>query len=265
MEASAIYCPGAGCGLPAAAFLNWLVQMCGRQRPDLLLFYDDTAGHELASRLCARLGCGLFTDAVSAARRGERLFLARKACGSHLDWRIEVNRFPFVASISRGRAKAPTLALPVPVGEAPPLRPPEAGWLISRNELESRRENQLETARLLFVGGRGLGSKDGCEQMRRIAALYGAVPGFTRAAAMNGWCRMDEIIGQSGVRAAPEICVALGVSGAAAFMAGVEGAGVLVAINTDPDAPIFRRANAGAVVDALAFMEELEVAASEGD
>jgi len=113
-----------------------------------------------------------------------------------------------------------------------------------------------ERTKLLLVGGRGMGAA-GIETLRRIAQKRGGQVGLTRAAAQNGWGNIDEIIGQSGRIAAPKLCVVFGVSGAAAFMAGVEKAGTLVAVNTDPDAPIFRYADIGVIADAEKMAEIL--------
>jgi electron transfer flavoprotein beta subunit len=103
--------------------------------------------------------------------------------------------------------------------------------------------------RLLLAGGRGVGC-EGMGKLRRLASLLGGQAGLTRAAAQNGWGAMDGILGQSGLIAEPELCVAFGASGAAAFMAGVEKARTLVAVNTDPDAPIFNYADYGVIADA---------------
>ena len=113
-----------------------------------------------------------------------------------------------------------------------------------------------QSLRLLLVAGRGMGAQ-GLGKLEQLAFLLGGQVGITRAAAQNGWGGMDAIVGQSGIIAQPEVCVAFGASGAAAFMAGVEKARSLIAINTDPDAPIFNYADYGVTADAQAAADVL--------
>lgn len=235
---------------PEAA-LAWLGQMMEQQRPDLLLFYDNIAGHQLAVRMGARLGCDAFTDVHTLGLQDGTLTVMRKTCGAHLDWEEKIETFPAVASVARGRARETGEAMQNAEIQAVPLEsalPPSR--VLARQALEQRQENPLESCERLFVGGKGLGGREACEALRAVAARYGAVPGFTRPVALNGWCGLHEIVGQSGVRSSPEVCVTFGVSGAAAFLAGVQGAQKLVAVNTDADAPIFHHAHVGIVADA---------------
>jgi len=111
-------------------------------------------------------------------------------------------------------------------------------------------------ARLLLAAGRGMG-REGITKMHRLAELLNGETGVTRAAAQNGWAGMDRIVGQSGRMTKPEVCVAFGASGAAAFLAGVEKSRVLVAVNTDPDAPIFNCADYGVLDDANSVADAL--------
>jgi len=136
----------------------------------------------------------------------------RKCCGSHMEWRIPVGEQKQVWVIS------------------PALRP-------------------VPGAKLLLAGGRGMGER-GMQTLRRLASLLGGQAGVTRAAAQNGWDAMDRIVGQSGIIARPESCVIFGASGAAAFMAGIEQSRTIIAVNTDPDAPIFGCADYGVIADA---------------
>jgi electron transfer flavoprotein alpha subunit len=102
-----------------------------------------------------------------------------------------------------------------------------------------------------------MGGADGFAKLRRLADLLGGRSCVTRAAVQNGWGGMELLVGQSGAIARPEVCLAFGVSGAAAFMAGVEKARLLLAVNTDPDAPIFQYADYGLVADAAKTLDAL--------
>ncbi|MDR2160085.1 MAG: FAD-binding protein, partial [Treponema sp.] len=124
--------------------------------------------------------------------------------------------------------------------------------------------NPLETAPLIFAAGRGLGSGAACDRLRRVAGRFGAPLGFSRPAALNGWGEIAGIIGQSGVRTGAELCIAVGVSGAAAFMTGIESVHTLIAVNTDKNAPIFRYADTGIVAEAEEFISALETETGNG-
>lgn len=245
-------------GLPLMpdAMVDWLEGLYRQQAPDLLLFCGGD-GHQLAARLSVRAGCGCFPDVHTIAEEGERLALVRKTCGSHLDWMHPWDGTPLTATVTPGRAAAPAALRQVSVQTVPPAQMAQPQWLLGREVLEAPKVNPLETAPRLLIGGRGLGSRAACDQLRQVARLRGFVPGYTRPVAMNGWCGLEEIVGQSGTRTSAELCITLGVSGAAALLAGIAGAKTLVAVNTDPNAPIFRHAQVGILADAPGFLQEL--------
>jgi electron transfer flavoprotein alpha subunit len=198
---------------------------------------------------------------MSLLREGDRLFARRKVCGSNLDWDAEITGFPAVLTVA-GKKKAGG-------EEGIPGRPPRIeslpaeplglpGWIMEYEQYESFSANPLEREPLIFAAGRGLGSRAVCDRLRRVAERFGAPLGFSRPAALNGWGEIAGIIGQSGIRTGAECCVAVGVSGAAAFMVGIEPTSTLIAVNPDKNAPIFRYADIGIIADAEEFIATLE-------
>jgi electron transfer flavoprotein alpha subunit len=249
------------------SLLNWLARLWTEQEPDLVLFSAPAA--EIAVRLGGRLSISCFTE-VSALRRESSLLVGRKkVCGSNLDWEFPV--VPPAILILDGRP-VPTAARGkvrladsgnVAAIESRPIKIVLPGWLIAYEALEPCRANPMESAPLVFAAGRGLGSGAACERLRHIAARYGAPLAFSRPAALNGWGEIAGIIGQSGIRIRPGLCLALGVSGAAAFMAGIDPASRLIAVNPDKNAPIFRYADLGIIARADEFMTALEECAPQ--
>jgi electron transfer flavoprotein alpha subunit/electron transfer flavoprotein alpha/beta subunit len=233
--------------VPGASDLDRLEERWGEERPDFALF--PAAWSEAAIRLCARLGCSCFPGVTSLRREGPLLLGRKKVCGSNLDWEFPIE--PPAALVFSGRG----FSLEDAGLNRADRRPP---WLVSRETLDPPSANPLENARLVFAAGRGLGSKLACGRLERIAARYGAVLGFSRPAALNGWGAISRIIGQSGIKIQAEFCLAAGVSGAAAFMAGLNPGARLVAVNPDRNAPIFRYADAGLVMSAGEFMDVFE-------
>ena len=123
---------------------------------------------------------------------------------------------------------------------------------------EGLKVNPLESAPLIFVAGRGVGNRSACNRLRRIAEHFGAPLGLSRPAALNGWGEIEEIIGQSGLHSGSKLCIAVGVSGAAAFMAGIAPESKFIAVNPDKNAPIFHYADVGIIAYADVFIDALE-------
>ncbi|MDR0759336.1 MAG: FAD-binding protein [Treponema sp.] len=251
--------------------LRLLERLCEERRPDLILLPGIPAGHELGVRLSARLNCGCFPETRALIGESKRLFARKKVCGSNLDGDAEIADYPAILTVIGKRAipESGESGLPQADGtlrnfmslaaEFHPL--PE--WILDYEQSESLPSNPLETAPLIFAAGRGLGNKAACDRLRRVAGRFGAPLGFSRPAALNGWGETREIIGQSGVRCGAEVCVALGVSGAAAFMTGIESASTLIAVNPDKNAPIFRYADIGILASAEEFIAALEAGTAD--
>ena len=113
-------------------------------------------------------------------------------------------------------------------------------------------------ADMVLVAGQGVKSRENIEILERIAHNLGAGLGASRPVVMAAWVDMNRLVGASGSVISPKVCLALGVSGAGMFNAGIERAEFIAAVNTDKDAPIFKIADVGIVDDCMAVLEELE-------
>ncbi len=115
----------------------------------------------------------------------------------------------------------------------------------------------LAGSRFVVVAGYGAGSREGVARIAAAATRAGADLAVSRPVVMNAWAPMDRLIGVSGTRTAPDLCIVVGASGAAALHWGIEGAGLIVAVNTDERAPIVANADVAVIDDGVAVIEEL--------
>lgn len=119
-----------------------------------------------------------------------------------------------------------------------------AASLYLKNRRKIQEKGVQEESAVLIAVGKGAGSKEAVEQFRNYAKSRKFLFGVSRPVAMNGWAKIDEIIGVSGHIYQPKVCIAVGVSGSAAFYAGIEGSRWIVSINSDPKAPIIKMSDA---------------------
>jgi electron transfer flavoprotein alpha subunit len=131
--------------------------------------------------------------------------------------------------------------------------PPSRVKLIRSRRQQIRKVN-LEEAPVVIAGGRGLGSKEQFERLFELAELLEGEVGATRPAIRAGWAEEDRLLGQTGKSVKPKLLISIGTSGALQYTTGIQGAEVIIAINRDPHAPIFKMADLGLAGDASTLL-----------
>src|SRR5512138_1482407 len=200
------------------------------------------AGKDLLPRVAARLGAGMATEVLSFGGEGAAVTFRRPMWAGNVLAEVDIatpvkaftvraTEFPAAAKEGKGAVSA----APVSV-DAAKLKTRHAGF----KEVKSERP-ELTEARVVVAGGRG--TKGDFEPVEALADELGAAVGASRAAVDAGWVPNDWQVGQTGKVVAPELYVAAGISGAIQHLAGMKGSRVIVAVNKDPEAPVFQIAD----------------------
>ena len=223
--------------------LNALVESCRGAR--VVLFSNDTYSQELAPRLAHRLGGSCVGDGVDVQLADGALRVTRQVYGGKAQAVIALKRAPFVAWL-RARSFVPA--------EIPAVERLQIANAAQRTRIVERRTEQsdarLEDARVIVSGGRGIGGPEGFNsELQPLAQLLGAQMAASRAACDAGWVPPTWQVGQTGKKVAPDLYLAVGITGASQHMAGISEAKQIAAINIDRDAPIFKHCRFGIVED----------------
>lgn len=228
----------------------------GKNHYQSILFPASSFGKNCAPRLAAKLDVSQISDITRVIDQHtfERPIYAGNAIATvHSDDEykvITVRPTSFAAAVAEDEGKAPIEFTEVVLGS-------DQVKFISQHVNKSNRPD-LQSARVVVSGGRGVGSAQAFKELvDNLADKLGAAVGASRAAVDTGYAPNDYQIGQTGKIVAPQLYIALGISGAIQHLAGMKESGVIVAINKDPDAPIFSIADYGLVADIFKAVPEL--------
>jgi electron transfer flavoprotein alpha subunit len=251
------YCPG---GFAAAA-----QAAVEKAQPAAILVPGSALGKDLTPRLSARLNAPAATDCNTVTVTPEGIQAVRSAFGGKVQMKVGFRKSPAIlclrpnvfqplAADPSRKARTESLALAL-TGRDLALR-------ITGTEKKATNRPDVAEANIVVSGGRGLREAEGFKLIEQLAEALGAGVGASRAAVDSGWRPHSDQVGQTGKFVSPSLYVACGISGAVQHLAGMIDSKVIVAINKDPDAPIFKVANFGIVGDLYqvvpAIVEELK-------
>ncbi len=237
-----------------------LVNLVRRFKPELLLIAGTMRGRELAPYVANCLRTGITADCTSLDVDPETrdVIQIRPPFGAWMLAHIRTpNRRPQIATVRPNVFDLPERdenrrgeITKVPLD----FELPDPGMEMLESEPIEREEAPLEKAEVIVSGGRGLGSAEGFELLKELADLLGGVIAGSRKAVEAGWIPQERQVGQTGRSVKPNLYIAVGISGAAQHVFGIREARCVVAVNKDPEAPIFQNTDYGVVCDYKRFI-----------
>ncbi len=252
--------------LPYARVLARLVR---ERKPEIVLYGATPLGRDLAPRVASSLRTGLTADCtgleIGSYESGGRVYQhkllqIRPAWGGNIIATIvSPDVLPEMATVREG-----VMRIPEPVNGRSgtyievPVEPhaEDAGVRVLERKTHPRRVD-LRAAAIIVAGGYGMGSRENFGLVHELAQVLGAAVGASRAAVDAGFIHADHQVGQTGTTVRPKLYIACGISGAVQHRAGMEEASKILAINIDPEAPIFGVAHYGIVGDVREVMPRL--------
>ncbi|MBX7230667.1 MAG: electron transfer flavoprotein subunit alpha/FixB family protein [Bdellovibrionales bacterium] len=228
--------------------LNLTVESC---KPELILASSSMMAKDLFPRLAAKIKTGVVSDCNSLEITTEKVVVTRPLysgkCTAQVDFLnspikvvlMRANQLPIEKAQTPSSPKVNTLSLP----------PLDLKTTVKSIVQGTVGKVDLTEANIIVSGGRGLGGPQNFKLLEDLASVLGGAVGASRAVADAGWVPHSLQVGQTGKTVSPTLYIACGISGAIQHLAGMSGSKVIVAINKDPEAPIFKKATYGIVGD----------------
>lgn len=250
----------------ADVFVSTLSALAVAQSPDAILLPTTTRGRELAALLAVDLNTGVLADVTGLELEGSQIVATRPIYEDKLFEKVVCHTRPQIATLRprafprpiRDESRSGT---PIPLEKKGESAVTIEGYAVSESSVS------LTDAGVIISGGRGVtnlpgvdeatAARKGFELIGELAALLGGAVGASRAVVDAGYIPYAHQVGQTGKTVAPDLYIACGISGAIQHISGIRGAKLVVAINKDPEAPIFKVARYGVVGDLFKVLPAL--------
>lgn len=235
----------------SAAYI--LEKLAEKYEPRIVMIGATTEGRDLAAAASVRLHAGIASECTDVVITGSGVFWIRPSYDGKLNTNISIEEAPMIGTFKPGifRLGEPAVGRNGETVEETVDVP--AGVLLTQllgfTPDDELTKANIEDAEIIIAGGRGVGSREGFDQLYELAAALGGSVGASRAAVDEGWIGKDYQIGITGKTVAPRLYIGFGISGALPHVNGMKESDIIVAVNTDPNAPIFSVANYGIVAD----------------
>ncbi len=252
-----------GAGLDNALAEQWaptIAEVVKTGGFDVVVSPASSTGKDVMPRLAARLDAGMASEVVDVAGEGGQLTYTRPMYAGNVNGKVRINTPIQVVTLRATEFDAaPAVDAASPVEAVTPAAPSGAASRIQFKGFDKSVSERpdLAEARVVVSGGRGLKDKENFKILEELADLLGGAVGATRAAVDAGFIHNDFQVGQTGKIVAPELYLAVGLSGALQHVAGMKSSKTIVAINKDEEAEIFQIADYGIVADLFKVVPEL--------
>lgn len=245
----------------AEGYAQAMVDLIQEIEPDVIFFSASAMGKDLSPRVAARLGVGLASDCTSTASRGGKLEVIRPVFAGKALVTVTFKSVPQIATL-----RPNVLPLAEPVSEKGEVIKKEV--VIPEDQIKGKAvelikeegaELDVTEAEIVVSGGRGMKGPENYDLLRELTAIlpHSAV-GASRSAVDAGWIDHQHQVGQTGKTVSPNLYFAFGISGAIQHLAGMSSSKCIVAVNKDPEAPIFKVADYGLVDDLFQVIPHLK-------
>jgi electron transfer flavoprotein alpha subunit len=244
--------------LPSAPVAAALAERAIADSPDLILMGQAYNDRDIAGRLAARLGVGVLSNASDVRLNGGGVETDHEILGGTQIATANASQGPYIVLARPKSFVAEAVGGDAPMVEKLDL--PDVGAAeakVTASHVEEREGPQLGEASIVVSGGRGLGSPEAYQLVEQLGKQLKAATGATRAIVDAGWVPYAKQVGQTGKTVKPDVYIACGVSGAMQHLVGMKDSKTIIAINKDPDAPIFSIADLGVVGDVHQVLPKL--------
>ena len=250
-------------GFTTDGYAKVITDAISEYKPEIVLFGATHIGRDLAPRIAARLDTGLTADCTKLEidKENRRILQTRPAFGGNLMATIICPRTrPQMATVRPGvmeKLEKKDGANGEVVKVKHDLKDSDIRTKVKEVVKSVKEQVSLTDAEIICSGGRGLGTPEGFKLMESLAEKTGGIVGASRAAVDSGWIDHSRQVGQTGTTVRPKIYFACGISGAIQHLAGMQNSDIIIAVNKDPDAPIFEIADYGLVGDLYDIIPEI--------
>ncbi|ANC78738.1 electron transfer flavoprotein subunit alpha [Fictibacillus phosphorivorans] len=239
------------------SYMKALLECCQKHKPEVILYGATSTGKDLASAVATDLPTGLTADStILDIEKDTGLLLAsRPAFGGNIMATILCKKYrPQMATV---RPKVMKALTPEPgrrgqlIEETASIKEEDIRTKVLEIVQFTTQKVRIDEADIVVAGGKGLGSEKGFQVVHDLAETLGAAVGASRDVVEAGWVEHHHQVGQTGLTVTPKIYFAIGISGAIQHIVGMQNSGLIIAINNDPEAPIFQSSHYGIVGDAF--------------
>ncbi len=228
--------------------------------PQVILLPASAMGKDLGPRLAARLDVGLATDCIQVNVGNGKISAKRPMYAGKVVAEVQFSTSPAIVSLRPnvfpiteidGKSDVQVEKADIPIAQS------DLKAIVREIEARSGGKLDVSEANIIVSGGRGMKAPENFKILEELADLLGAAVGASRAAVDAGWRPHSDQVGQTGKTVSPDLYIACGISGAIQHLAGMSSSKCIVAINKDPDAPIFQKADYGIVGDLFEVVPKL--------